>query len=210
MAPDPKLAILIMAAGQARRMGRDKLLMRSPDGTSLLQGRLRAACATPYPVFVALPPNNEPRKNCVAHSPARAVICPDARRGMGHSLSHAIAEIAKGLDGVLILLADMPDISTRDILLICKHYHPDHVVRGCDNILRCGHPVLVPATILPRLNMLTQDAGAASVLRNLPTCYVTLPDHHASRDIDTEEDWIAWLGHHNRGKTPPKQTRSDP
>lgn len=197
----PKLAILLLAAGQARRMGRDKLMMRGPDGTSLLDGRLHAACATPYPVFVALPPDNQPRQSCVAESTAQALICSDAAQGMGHSLSQAMAQLPKGLDGVVILLADMPDISTRDILQISHHYGPDHVVRGCDNWLRDGHPILIPTRYFPRLSTLRHDAGARAALRHCPTRYVRLPDHHASRDIDTEQDWALWLRQqHNQNK----------
>lgn len=192
MRPAPKLAILILAAGRSTRMGRDKLLMRGPDGDTLLEGRLRVASATPYPVFVALDPDNRTRQEAVKAWKARAVICPDAKLGMGHSLAQAVAQLPKDLDGLVILLGDMPEITTSDILLIGENHAPDHVVRGCDDALRPGHPVLIPAVMFSRIMALSTDRGAKEILKQMPIVHVKLPGNHATADIDTPQDWTRW------------------
>ncbi|MDA3859471.1 MAG: nucleotidyltransferase family protein, partial [Roseovarius sp.] len=55
-----------------------------------------------------------------------------------------------------------------------------------------GHPVIFPAARVPALKRLTGDQGARALLRSEPVMQVTLPDAHATTDLDTTEAWAAW------------------
>lgn len=194
MSPAPSLAILIMAAGQSRRMGRDKLLMRERDGQTLLANRIAAAHGTGHPVFVALPDTaSSARMAVVQGSPATPLPCPNGTQGLGHSLSDAMARVPPGVDGVMIVLADMPALSQDDLRLVSKAFDPDRVVRGATADLVAGHPVLIPKRFLDRLSGITGDRGAQGVLASLPTTLVPLPGTHAVLDVDTPDDWAGWL-----------------
>lgn len=193
MSQATSLAVLIMAAGQSRRMGRDKLLLRGRDGAPLLADRIDTALATGRPVFVALPDQDTDRLKIVRATKATPLFCPNASLGMGHSLSDAIGMLPLDLDGVLIMLADMPALTTRDINQVCAAFGPDCILRGGTQNLTPGHPVLVPARFLSKLDVLQGDQGAQNTLKDVPTRIVPLPDDHAAFDIDTGEDWQLWL-----------------
>ncbi|MDE9449051.1 nucleotidyltransferase family protein [Aliiroseovarius sp. Z3] len=192
MSRPPSLAVLIMAAGQSQRMGRDKLLLCGSDGITLLAHRIDTAIQTGHRVFVALPPGDTRRLDVVSRTEATPIPCPNAHLGMGHSLSDAI-KMLPSCDGVLILLADMPALTSDDLRNVSAGYDPDWVIRGGAQDLAPGHPVLIPARFLDRLETLEGDQGARNLLKSLPTRIVPLPQDHASFDIDTQEDWQSWL-----------------
>ncbi|GHE95354.1 molybdopterin-guanine dinucleotide biosynthesis protein A [Aliiroseovarius zhejiangensis] len=193
MSRAPSLAILILAAGRSRRMGRDKLMLRRHDGVPLLANRISTALATGHGVFVALPARSPTRLTLVRQSLATPLPCPDAGRGMGHSLAHAIGSLPKGLDGVLVLLADMPALTLDDLMSLSDGFDPDRILRGATQDNAPGHPVLIPARFLSRLSALEGDQGAHHVIADLPTRLIPLPADHARFDVDTPADWQEWL-----------------
>lgn len=193
MSAAPSIAVLVMAAGQSRRMGQDKLLLTDDVGQSLLASSIDAALGVGLPVYVALPDNTPKRLAVARERPVTTLICPDAASGMGHSLSNAVSKMPSGLDGIVILLADMPAISTSDICAVLSAFQPDKIARGAGATDAPGHPVLIPACYFDRLKKLTGDQGALAALKDVPRILVQLPDQNAVTDIDTPDDWSAWI-----------------
>ncbi|WP_371171133.1 nucleotidyltransferase family protein [Aliiroseovarius sp. 2305UL8-7] len=193
MGTPPNIAILIMAAGQSRRMGRDKLMLRAEGGPALLEDRLHVALRTDSVVYAAVGADQSARQACIQATQATLVICNDAHRGLGHSLSQAIAMLPEGLDGVVILLADMPAITTGDILKVRECFNPGLIARGAMTDGTPGHPVLFPKRYFASLTALEGDQGAQSVVKGAPTKLASLPEDHAILDIDTPEDWDLWI-----------------
>ncbi|MCI2393675.1 nucleotidyltransferase family protein [Aliiroseovarius sediminis] len=192
MDPAPNLAVLVMAAGQSRRMGRDKLLLPARDGRPLLEHRIRAAQRTGHRVFVALPPDAQERQQVVYNLDATPLICTDAALGLGHSLSQATGQLPKGVAGVLIVLGDMPALTGDDLVAVCTRFDPKRILRGAGGDAP-GHPVLIPARFLNRLKSLSGDQGALHALKDAPTGLVPLSGDHACFDVDTPDDWKMWL-----------------
>ncbi|MCK8463586.1 nucleotidyltransferase family protein [Aliiroseovarius sp. S1339] len=196
MTAAPTLAILIMAAGQSRRMGRDKLLLRGPDGQTMLQDRIATAMAAGHRVFVALPTDRPDRLRVVQASAATPLPCPNAAQGLGHSLSEAVRQLPSGLDGIVIMLADMPAISSDDLSRVCAAFDPDRVVRGATADRVPGHPVLVPSRFFARFDGLVGDCGAQIALKGLTDHLVPLPNKNAISDVDTLAEWKIWSNQH--------------
>ncbi|MGA1614500.1 MAG: nucleotidyltransferase family protein, partial [Lutimaribacter sp.] len=89
------LGIIILAAGQSRRMrGGDKLL-ETVQGQPLLRRIQQAAAATGCPVWVALPGPSHPR---AAHllPASQPVYVPDAALGLSASIRRAVAALPLG------------------------------------------------------------------------------------------------------------------
>jgi CTP:molybdopterin cytidylyltransferase MocA len=193
MPPDP--VILILAAGASSRMrGRDKL-MEEVGGQPLLTRVTEQAIATGMNVLVTLPPDRPLRLAAIRDTGAGHVIAPRAHAGMAESLKSGIARIASDR-AVMLLLADLPEITTRDLLAIRTAHRatPDAILRGATATGLPGHPVLFPPALLPELAALTGDEGARSVLachRDLVRL-IPLAARHAVTDLDTPEDWAAW------------------
>ncbi len=188
------LTILLLAAGASTRMrGGDKLL-EEIDGEPVLRRQAKAALAADGPVFVALPPDRPTRQTALQGINVTRLTVPDATEGMGASIRAGVAALPKDGTGVMILPADMPEITADDIQALATAHarQPDAVLRGASEDGVPGHPVVFPARLFDRLRMLTGDAGARAVLQDEAVRLIPLPARHALTDLDTPEDWAAW------------------
>ncbi|MBR9762977.1 MAG: nucleotidyltransferase family protein [Rhodobacteraceae bacterium] len=190
------IATILLAAGKSSRMrGRDKL-MEEVDGAPLLRRMTRIALdAGLGPVLVTLPDLDHPRAGALAELSVQLLPVPEADQGMGVSLRTGARSLPEGLDGVLVLPADMPDISPGDLRQIAAAFRgdPRPILRGASGGTP-GHPVLFPATLIPELQKLSGDRGAAPVIaahKHLLQL-VPLPGAHAVTDLDAPEAWDEW------------------
>lgn len=187
-------AILLLAAGSSSRMrGADKL-MEPVEGVPLLLRQARVALATGVPVIVTLPLDRPARNAALAGLDLVTVPVPDAAQGLSASIRAGVR--AAGARPVLVLLADLPEITTDDLSrLLARHAAiPDLILHGTAADGTPGHPVLFPVWALPGLAVLTGDSGARDLLRQHrdKTEFIALPARHAVTDLDTPEDWTAW------------------
>ena len=196
--PRSDLPIILLAAGQSSRMrGRDKLLEKI-DGVTLLGLQVRRArAATKGPVLVALPPAPHPRYAIIKDCDVTHVAVPDAASGMTASLRRALQALPPNTPAVMILLADLPELETEDLVTVfgAVDLSSDSVVwRGTTSKGAVGHPLVVRAELFEPLLALRGDTGGAAVIKQYRnnTVPVALPGDRALRDLDTPEDWAAW------------------
>ncbi len=192
---DP-VAILILAAGASSRMrGADKLL-QPVDGRPLLAERAAAARTTGAPVFVALPARDAApeRWRAVDGLGVTCLEVSDAASGMAASLRAGVGALPDQTAGVVILLADMPEITSDDLAALIAGADGATILRGAGADGTPGHPVLFPARDFAALRALDGDRGARDLLRRERgrVRLVPLPGAHALTDLDTPEDWARW------------------
>lgn len=191
-----EIPVILLAAGQSRRMrGKDKL-MQEVDGQPLLR-RSASIAQTVGPVFVALPPYPHVRYDVLADLDVNAVPIADADEGMNASLRGALSHISSSAPAVMVLLSDLPEITPADLRAVRAAWknHKDHLIwRGATAAGKPGHPVVFDRELFPQLLRLTGDHGAQSVVRahGNKTHLVTLPGDHALLDLDTPEEWADW------------------
>lgn len=198
----PAVHILVLAAGASSRMrGRDKLL-QTLKGKPLLRRVADAALATRSPIHVALPAGSQSRKAILAGLPLHIVEVPDAALGMSRALCRGIAAIsAEDLgpeDGVMILPGDMPGFTGKALADLIARFRdePDLIFRGGTVDGRAGHPAIFPRELWDELLAVTGDEGGRSVLQKHQgrVRVIPLPGQMAVLDLDTPEDWAAYLG----------------
>lgn len=197
--------VILLAAGQSRRMrGRDKML-EDAGGMPLLRAQaLKARAATTAQVFVTLPEAPHPRYAALAGLDVTPVPVPDARDGMSASLRRGIDALPRDCARVMILLADLPDLTEDDLKIVGQAIDvPDDVQvwRGATEGGAPGHPIVFDRALFQDLKNLTGDGGAREMLAGRRVCLVPLPGDHARADLDTPEDWAAWRA--RRGDAPP-------
>ncbi|AFO91116.1 nucleotidyltransferase family protein [Phaeobacter inhibens] len=195
------IATLILAAGRASRMrGRDKLL-ESVDGTPLLARICAAAKHSAETTYVTLPTPDHPRAAVIRDhcQGARPVYVSDADEGMAASIRAGIGALSRAYDAVMILPADMPELTASDLAQVVAQSNstPDQILRATSVDGTFGHPVVFPRRYFAALSQLTGDQGARAILREAQhqgavICPVPLPDQHALTDLDTPEAWAAW------------------
>lgn len=173
------LTIALLAAGGATRFGGGKL-DADCAGKPLGRWALEAALALPHDrlVVVVGDPAPEFARGC------ELLVNERAAEGLGTSVALA-ARWAAGSDALLIMLADMPLISSRTLRQLAAGKGPAAVAYPGG---RPGTPACFPAALFPALEALSGDSGAAQVLRGLQN--VTLVEAPADelRDVDRPED----------------------
>ncbi len=189
-------AILILAAGASSRMRGGDKIMEEVAGAPLLTVLTTRALAAGSEVFVALPSADHPRAAALSGLDVTIVPVPDAAEGMARSIACGVAALPIDTSGVMLLPADMPELSQADLTAILRAFADGmarHVVRGAATDGTAGHPVVFPARCFDDLSALQGDQGARSILNTeTDILNVALPAQHALTDLDTPEEWAAW------------------
>ncbi len=192
------IPILILAAGASTRMrGRDKLL-EPVDGIPLLRHRALVALQVSALTFVTLPDSDHPRRHSIHDLPVKIIPVPDAATGMAASLRSGVAALPD-CNHFMVLLADLPEITSADLTLMTTRIDPGHLIfRGTSATGTPGHPIIFDARLRPLFATLTGDNGGKDIIAAQAPKLVALPANHATRDLDTPEDWIIWRNQTNR------------
>ena len=194
----PRIAAVLLAAGASTRMGaRDKLL-EDVDGTPLLRHVAeRLAASAIDEVICVLRPNAAERAATLDGLDVRLLENPRAAEGMSTSVGSGVAALGRDVDGVLIVLADMPDVMPGDIDRLLSAFDPSEdraIVRATTMLGVPGHPILFGRRFFEALTQLDGDKGARDLLREYRDFAVEVPigGNAAITDLDTPEDWAAW------------------
>lgn len=198
------ITILVLAAGASRRMqGTDKLLM-PVDGIAQLRRIALQALMTGCPVLVTLPAQDTARRAALAGLTLTIVPVHDAGEGLSASLRAAGAVVGPGI-ALMVVPADMPDIGTYDLTrMTAGHRSQPHAILRGAAMGKPGHPVILPADLIPQLAGLTGDSGARDLIAAQPdrVGLVPLPDDRATRDLDTRDAWADWYDLRDRRAKP--------
>jgi len=185
-----KVAIIVLAAGAARRYGSAKQLA-ALSGVSLVRRAAQAALEVSADVVVVTGAYDEAVSAELADLPLRRCASPDWVLGLGHSLAAPFrAGLLSPECSALILLADQPLIGSAQLraLLAAHHTAPDKII-AADYGERLGPPCLFPPAFHAELAELSGDRGARPLLQRHAAKVLAVPMPEAAIDIDTPDDW---------------------
>lgn len=195
----PRIAALVLAAGQSRRMGSNKLL--EEVGGVPLVARVADAALSSQALSVTVVTGNqaeavrevlEGRHLTFAHAP-------DHADGLAASLKAGLAALPPDLDGVLVLLGDMPRVAPAVLNRLIAAYAPAEGRAICVPTYQGqrGNPVLWDRRFVREmLETLTGDMGAKALLAAHAdlVAEVEMPDDGILVDVDTPEALAALRG----------------
>lgn len=158
-----KLGCVVMAAGNARRFGDNKLAARV-GGRSLIRRALEAvppelfdtvAVVTQYPEVMDLAGE--------FHFSAVRNIHPDF--GLSRTIALGLAALGD-CDGAMFLVSDQPLLKRESVAALARFWReqPDKLAALAHGGVR-GNPCVFPARFFPELLALTEDHGGSSVIR---------------------------------------------
>lgn len=192
--PPDGFAALVLAAGQSRRMGRNKLLL--PYGASTVIETIVstvAAVERVRDVIVITGHQQETVAAALAPYRARCVFNPHyAQADMLASIQTGLRAAPDEVAAALIVLGDQPRLRRAVIEDVLDAYTPDALIIPSYQMQR-GHPILLPRSVWPAILALPLDASLRHVIRANESRirYVLAQDDSVLRDVDTPEDYAA-------------------
>ncbi|MBX4899415.1 MULTISPECIES: nucleotidyltransferase family protein [Rhizobium] len=192
------VAIVILAAGKATRMGKGgkHKLLAEFDGVPLVRRcALTALGSDAACVIVVAGHRRLEIEAALGGLPLTLVDNPDYEDGMASSLIAGLSsKRADGADGILVMLADMPGVSIAhlDALISAFRNSGGRAVVRAVSCGKPGNPVILPRSLNHAILRLEGDVGARDIIRasGLPVLDVDVGDA-ASLDVDTTEDILA-------------------
>lgn len=187
------IAGLVLAAGKASRMGEGgHKLLAEFDSEPLVRRSARVVHeGGALPVVAVTGHRRQAIEEALSGLEVIPVHNPDYASGMASSLVSGI--LAPGIaeaDGVLVMLADMPGVSSADISAMLAAFRAGQgrsIVRAVSQGKR-GNPVILPRSTFAAIRRLEGDTGARAIIE---TCGLPVIDLEigaaAHLDVDTPE-----------------------
>ena len=195
--PATRVAAVILAAGEARRFGRQKLTVPLGD-RPLLQHVLDAANASSLsPVVLVVGASADEILARVALGRARAVHNAAYASGQASSLQAGLRAVDDEAEAAVVLLGDQPRVTAALLeALVARHRESGAVAVSSAREGRRMPPALLHRDLWPAVHALQGDVGAREVLAGRDDVAVVEVDARlgALDDIDTPEDHARLAG----------------
>src|SRR5207237_107431 len=160
------IAARLLAAGQSRRMGANKLLAEIDGRPMVARTATRLLASRARPIVAVLGNQADAVDAALGKLPFERVVNPSFAEGLSTSLKRGLAALPADVDGVVVCLGDMPLIAGRDINRLIAAFNPLEgraiivpVRRG-----KRGNPVLWARRFFPEMAALAGDVGARHLI----------------------------------------------
>jgi molybdenum cofactor cytidylyltransferase len=183
---------LVLAAGESRRLGTAKQLLRI-EGETLVSRAVRNVLAAGFePVIVVLGAHAPEVEAEIRELPVQRVINQRWRNGLGTSIATGIGyllQIAPETEAVLITLCDQPHVRSAQLSSLLRAFEEEnHPVVAAGYAGEVGVPAIFHRTFFPDLLALEGERGARSLLQSQRRRTRVLPIPEAAFDVDTPND----------------------
>jgi len=196
---DGKVAGLVLAAGASTRMGQPKQLL-SDRGKILLEQVLDEVLNSNLDrVVLVLGHRAEEIRKALekrVRLPKLSVV--ENRRyrdGMSSSMIAGLRVVEDAYDHVMVILADMPHVSSALINVFLARYRASGLPLGAVTVRgKRSHPVIFSRRLYPELLALRGDVGARALFEKYShrVCFIEPESPYNDRDIDTVDDYLEY------------------
>lgn len=185
-----KLALIMLAAGNSRRFGSNKL-MYEVDGVSMYQRTLRmlqkAAERIPDSrIVVVTQPQYSEIIDVVKETGAEVLFNPKPERGISSSMQIGL-EHAKDVDACLFTVADQPWLTAETIIALYDAFQSENKGMACTVWgEKTGNPCIFSKKYYKELMAISGDRGGKQIIKKHPedVTYLKISDERELQDVD--------------------------
>lgn len=188
----PKIALIILAAGESKRMGQPKQLLPWKETTLLGHCIQEAKLSCADDIYVVLGAYYNSIKQSLTSRNITFLKHDQWALGLGHSIRFGISHIKdQSYDGALLILADQPQVNSIYINRILSTFHHSDTksIIATSYPKSKGIPILFGACFFEDLILNTPAKGAKSILQKHNQNLISLKPENNLEDIDTQDDY---------------------
>jgi len=191
-----RVGALVLAAGRSTRMGGPNKLLAEIGGKPLVRIVTEQALASRAAPVIVVTGHERPKvEAALAGLRLRLVHNPEYAAGLSTSLKAGLAALPGNVDGAIVCLGDMPQVTAALIDRMLEAFDPARgaliVVPTIDG--KRGNPVVWSRRFFPDLMALEGDVGARHLIATYADAVVEVPmeDSAALTDVDTPDALLA-------------------
>ena len=193
----PRIAAIVLAAGQSRRMGAVNKLLATVDGKPMVCHVIECLqTSQARPLAVVTGHDYAAVEAVLPKAGFTLTHNPDYASGLSSSLRRGLAALPDGpegvpVDGVLVCLGDMPRVSPAVVNRLIAAFNPTEGRAICVPTWqgKRGNPVLFARRFFAEMQEIAGDTGARALSGEHAevVCEVPMDDDAVLHDIDTPE-----------------------
>lgn len=185
-----RIACIILAAGNSKRIGQPKALLSWKGLPFVRQCALHAISAGLSPIHIIAGQEFEEIHATVADLPVEVLLNPDWNEGQSSSIHVGVKSLPRRTGAAIFMLVDQPHIP---VSLLVREKN-EHAVTLAPIILpesggRRANPVLFDRRAFPALAELHGDVGGRMIFSHFPIRSIPWFDESILLDVDTPEDY---------------------
>jgi len=198
----PRVAAVVLVAGQSSRMGENKLLA-DLRGQPMIRHTVAAMCQAADVTVVVTGRDAGGIEAALEGLDVRFVHNPRYAEGLAGSLREGIAALPPDIDAVVVALGDMPLVGPDVVRRLIAAFNPAEHRSICVPVFGSerGNPVLWARQHFAALQGLSGDRGARALFASLSEeiVEVAMPDDAVLTDADTPEALARLRSGHSTG-----------
>ena len=196
-----KIATLILAAGESKRMNGVKQLLPWKDSTLLGYAITQSLQSSANEVYVVLGANMDKILNTIDIRKVNLVINDDWSHGMGTSIASVIRFFRANqldFDGILIRLIDQPLLDVKYYNTLINKYIDSKNIIASSYKSGYGVPVVFDKKYFDELLVLKSDKGAKGIIKKYKEALIVVDSEGKTIDLDDEQTYLKYYNKYGK------------